>query len=72
MPDLRNKLFELLGIEAWDNFELYDKLGTYRGDYHITDSLVLIPNNMYDLSDSCISIIAILRGDFEIVPLPEN
>ena len=66
MPDLRENIFKMLGVQANESFGLYDQQGNFRGNFHVSKELALIPEQVVDYRDSCISILGIIKGYFEI------
>ena len=69
MNNLKNKFFEMIGVKPGEVFGLYNESnGIFRGNYYINDSIILFSAHNDDLSDSCLSVIAIIRGDVKIGP----
>ena len=67
MADLRKDLFKLLGVEPNESFGLYDyPNGNFRGNWYITEELIMMPKQHDDYSDTTISFTALLKGYFEI------
>ena len=69
MNNLKDKFFEMLGVKPEEVFGLYNESnGIFRGNYYINESVHLRAEHLNDLSDSCLSVIAIIRGDVKIGP----
>ena len=69
MNNLKDKFFEMIGVKPGEVFGLYNEFdGNFVGNYYINDLVHLRKEHIDDLSDSCISVIAIIRGDVKIGP----
>ena len=69
MNNLKNKFFEIIGVKPGEIFGLYNEFnGKFEGNYYINESVHLRAERLDDLSDSCLSVIAIIKGDYKIGP----